>query len=78
LLRQWAIRLLYGSDFLFDHLRGRCVAVRLLSLKFTHSETLQRDEGPHHLQPVLVGWNRSRSLRLARNALNLKLTDVPD
>jgi glutamate-1-semialdehyde 2,1-aminomutase len=65
-------RLLYGSDFYISHLRGRCVAVGD-SFHWLYAEDMHLAERHITLQPVLVGLESLRSLRLA--ARRLKLTD---
>lgn len=66
-------RLLYGSDFYISHLRGRCVAVGD-SFHWFYADDMQLEERHATLQPVLVGLESLRSLRLA--ARRLRLTDA--
>jgi predicted TIM-barrel fold metal-dependent hydrolase len=65
-------RLLYGSDFYISHMRGRCVAIGD-SFHWFYAEDMGLEEKHATLQPVLVGLESLRSLRLA--ARRLKLTD---
>jgi glutamate-1-semialdehyde 2,1-aminomutase len=64
-------RLLYGSDFPVSHLRGRCVAIGD-SFHWFYAEEMDLDEKHTRLQPVLIGLESLRALRLA--ALRLKLS----
>jgi glutamate-1-semialdehyde 2,1-aminomutase len=64
-------RLLYGSDFYISHMRGRCVAIGD-SFHWLYAEDMGVEKHAT-LQPVLVGLESLRSLRLA--ARRLKLTD---
>ncbi len=65
-------RLLYGSDFYVSHLRGRCVAIGD-SFHWIYSDELNRQERHTTLQPVLIGLESLRSIRLA--AMRLRLSD---
>jgi len=66
-------RLLYGSDFYISHMRGRCVAIGD-SFHWFYDNDMGLEEKHATLQPVLVGLESLRSLRLA--ARRLKLTDA--
>ncbi|MCX6047413.1 MAG: amidohydrolase family protein [Chloroflexi bacterium] len=66
-------RLLYGTDFYVSHMRGRCVAVGD-SFHWFYAEDMNLAEKHTTLQPVLVGLESLRSLRLA--CRRLKLTDA--
>lgn len=65
-------KLLYGSDFYISHLRGRCVAMGD-SFHWIYSDELDRQERHIMLEPVLIGLESLRALRLA--AMRLKLSD---
>ncbi len=65
-------RLLYGTDFHVSHMRGRCVAIGD-SFHWFYADDMNRDEKHIELQPVLIGLESIRSLRLACH--RLKLTD---
>jgi glutamate-1-semialdehyde 2,1-aminomutase len=65
-------KLMYGTDFYISHMRGRCVAIGD-SFHWFYAEDMNLDEKHTTLQPVLVGLESLRSLRLA--ARRLKLTD---
>ncbi|MYD38604.1 MAG: amidohydrolase family protein [Chloroflexi bacterium] len=57
-------RLLYGSDFPVSHIRGRCVAIGD-SFHWIYADELDMTEKHTELQPVLVGLESLRALRLA-------------
>ncbi|MBZ0296876.1 MAG: amidohydrolase, partial [Anaerolineae bacterium] len=65
--------LLYGSDFPVSHIRGRCVAVGD-SFHWFYEHTMNRDEKHTRLEPVMIGLESLRSLRLACH--HTKLTDA--
>jgi glutamate-1-semialdehyde 2,1-aminomutase len=65
-------RLLYGTDFYISHLRGRCVAIGD-SFHWFYADEMNLAERHATLEPVLVGLESLRSLRLA--CRRLKLTD---
>jgi glutamate-1-semialdehyde 2,1-aminomutase len=65
-------RLLYGTDFFVSHMRGRCVAIGD-SFHWIYEDELNLDERHTHLQPVLIGLESLRSLRLA--CMRLKLSE---
>ena len=65
-------RLLYGTDFPISHLRGRCVAIGD-SFHWFYAEDMRLEERHITLEPVLIGLESLRSLRLA--ARRLKLSD---
>ncbi|RIK42098.1 MAG: hypothetical protein DCC55_09770 [Chloroflexi bacterium] len=66
------VRLLYGTDFYISHLRGRCVAIGD-SFHWLYAGEMGLAEKHTTLQPVLIGLESLRSLRLA--CQRLKLTD---
>jgi glutamate-1-semialdehyde 2,1-aminomutase len=68
-------RLLYGSDFYISHMRGRCVAIGD-SFHWFYAEDMGLEEKHATLQPVLVGLESLRSLRLAARRLKLSDTQV--
>jgi glutamate-1-semialdehyde 2,1-aminomutase len=70
-------RLLYGSDFYISHLRGRCVAIGD-SFHWFYAEDMRLDERHTTLQPVLVGLESLRSLRLAARRLRLSDAQIED
>jgi glutamate-1-semialdehyde 2,1-aminomutase len=65
-------KLLYGSDFYVSHLRGRCVAIGD-SFHWFYADEMNLAEKHIRLEPVLIGLESLRSLRLA--CQRLKLTD---
>ena len=65
-------RLLYGTDFHVSHLRGRCVAIGD-SFHWIYADQMDLAERHISLEPVLIGLESLRSLRLA--CRRLKLTD---
>jgi predicted TIM-barrel fold metal-dependent hydrolase len=66
-------RLMWGSDFPISHLRGRCVAIGDQFL-WLYEDTLAWDKIlPYPIQPLLVGHESLRALKLA--AATRKLTD---
>jgi len=65
-------RLLYGSDFHVSHLHGRCVAIGD-SFHWFYADEMDTAEKHTQLEPVLIGLESIRSLRLA--CRRLKLTD---
>ena len=65
-------RLLYGTDFPISHLRGRCVAIGD-SFHWIYADELDLAEKHVNLQPVLIGLESLRALRLA--CWRLKLSD---
>jgi predicted TIM-barrel fold metal-dependent hydrolase len=70
-------RLLYGSDFYISHMRGRCVAIGD-SFHWFYDHDMGLEEKHATLQPVLVGLESLRSLRLAARRLKLKDAQVED
>ena len=70
-------RLLYGSDFPVSHLRGRCVAIGD-SFHWIYADELQLAEKHTQLQPVLVGLESLRALRLACWRLRLRAGQIED
>lgn len=67
-------RLLWGSDFPVSHLRGRCVAIGDTFL-WLYEDTVDWNTVAAHakIQPLLVGHESLRALKLA--ALRMKLRD---
>jgi glutamate-1-semialdehyde 2,1-aminomutase len=70
-------RLLYGSDFYISHMRGRCVAIGD-SFHWFYAEDMGLEEKHATLQPVLVGLESLRSLRLAARRLKLNDAQIED
>ena len=65
-------RLMYGTDFHVSHIRGRCVAIGD-SFHWIYADDADLQADYASLQPVLIGLESLRSLRLA--CQRLKLTD---
>ncbi len=70
-------RLLYGSDFPISHMRGRCVAIGD-SFHWIYAEDMAVEERHITLQPVLIGLEALRSLRLATRRLKLAEGQIED
>ena len=70
-------RLLYGSDFPVSHLRGRCVAIGD-SFHWFYADEMNLAEKHTDLQPVLVGLESLRSLRLACWRMRLSDGQIED
>lgn len=70
-------KLLYGTDFYVSHLRGRCVAIGD-SFHWFYADELNLTEKHTLLQPVLIGLESLRSLRLACHRLKLRDQQVED
>lgn len=70
-------RLLYGTDFYISHLRGRCVAIGD-SFHWFYADEMNLVEKHTTLQPVLVGLESLRSLRLACQRLKLREAQIED
>ena len=70
-------RLLYGSDFHVSHLRGRCVAIGD-SFHWFYADDMNTDEKHIQLEPVLIGLESIRSLRLACRRLKLSDKQIED
>lgn len=70
-------RLLYGSDFHVSHLHGRCVAIGD-SFHWFYANDMNTDEKHIHLEPVLIGLESIRSLRLACQRLKLNDGQIED
>ena len=70
-------RLLYGSDFPVSHLRGRCVAIGD-SFHWFYADEMNLAEKHTDLQPVLVGLESLRSLRLACRRMRLGDSQIED
>ncbi len=70
-------RLLYGSDFPVSHIRGRCVAIGD-SFHWIYADELPLAEKHTQLQPVLVGLESLRALRLACWRMQLKAGQIED
>ena len=70
-------RLLYGTDFHVSHIRGRCVAIGdSFHWLYADDASLQADYAT--LQPVLIGLESIRSLRLACHRLKLTDSQIED
>ena len=70
-------RLLYGTDFPVSHLRGRCVAVGD-SFHWFYEDDMDLDEKHITLQPVLIGLESLRALRMACWRLKLSRSQIED
>jgi glutamate-1-semialdehyde 2,1-aminomutase len=71
-------RLMWGSDFPISHLRGRCIAIGD-QFVWLYEDTLQWDTIlPHPIQPLLVGHESLRALKLAATRLKLSDTQIED
>ena len=70
-------RLLYGSDFPVSHVRGRCVAIGD-SFHWIYADELTLAEKHTELQPVLVGLESLRALRLACWRMRLTAGQIED
>lgn len=70
-------RLLYGSDFHVSHMRGRCVAIGD-SFHWFYADDMNIAEKHTKLEPVLIGLESIRSLRLACKRLKLTDSQVED
>ncbi len=70
-------RLMYGSDFYISHLRGRCVAIGD-SFHWFYADEMDLAEKHIALQPVLIGLESLRSLRLACQRLKLSDGQIED
>jgi glutamate-1-semialdehyde 2,1-aminomutase len=70
-------QLLYGSDFYVSHLRGRCVAIGD-SFHWFYAEEMNLAEKHIKLEPVLIGLESLRSLRLAFRRLKLNDAQIED
>jgi glutamate-1-semialdehyde 2,1-aminomutase len=70
-------KLLYGTDFYVSHLRGRCVAIGD-SFHWLYADEMDLDEKHASLQPVLIGLESLRALKLACRRLQLTDAQVED
>ena len=70
-------RLLYGTDFHVSHLRGRCVAIGD-SFHWFYADEMNLAEKHMQLEPVLIGLESIRSLRLACRRLRLMDSQIED
>ena len=70
-------RLLYGTDFPVSHMRGRCVAVGD-SFHWIYADELDHAEKHAHLQPVLIGLESLRALRMACRHTKLSHQQIQD
>ncbi len=70
-------KLMYGTDFHVSHIRGRCVAIGD-SFHWLYAEEMNLDEKHTSLQPVLIGLESLRSLRLACQRLKLNEQQIED
>lgn len=70
-------RLLYGTDFHVSHMRGRCVAIGD-SFHWFYADDMNTDEKHIQLEPVLIGLESIRSLRLACRRMKLSDSQIED
>ena len=70
-------RLFYGTDFHVSHIRGRCVAIGD-SFHWFYAHDMDTEEKHIKLEPVLVGLESLRSLRLAFQRLKLSDGQIED
>jgi len=70
-------RLLYGTDFPVSHMRGRCVAIGD-SFHWIYADELDHAEKHANLQPVLIGLESLRALRLACMHTKLSVQQIQD
>ena len=70
-------KLMYGTDFHVSHVRGRCVALGD-SFHWLYADEMNLDEKHIALQPVLVGLESLRSIRLACDRLKLSERQIED
>ena len=70
-------KLMYGTDFHVSHMRGRCVAIGD-SFHWFYAEEMDLAEKHISLQPVLIGLESLRSIRLACQRLKLSERQVED
>ncbi len=70
-------KLMYGTDFHVSHVRGRCVALGD-SFHWLYADEMDLDEKHILLQPVLIGLESLRSIRLACERLKLSERQVED
>jgi len=70
-------KLMYGTDFHVSHTRGRCIAIGD-SFHWLYADEMDLGEKHITLQPVLVGLESLRSLRLACDRLKLTERQVED
>ncbi len=70
-------KLMYGTDFHVSHVRGRCIAIGD-SFHWLYAEEMDLDEKHISLQPVLIGLESLRSIRLACQRLKLSERQVED
>lgn len=70
-------RLLYGTDFHVSHMRGRCVAIGD-SFHWFYADDMNTVEKHIQLEPVLIGLESIRSLRLACRRMKLNDRQIED
>lgn len=70
-------RLLYGTDFHVSHMRGRCVAIGD-SFHWFYADEMNLAEHHTMLEPVLIGLESLRSLRLAARRMKLSDRQIED
>lgn len=70
-------KLMYGTDFHVSHIRGRCVALGD-SFHWLYADEMNLTEKHTSLQPVLIGLESLRSLRLACQRLKLNEQQLDD
>jgi glutamate-1-semialdehyde 2,1-aminomutase len=70
-------KLLYGSDLPMSHLRGRCVAIGD-SFVWLYPENMPTETPYASIEPVLVGLESLRTLKLAARHTHLSDEQVED
>ena len=70
-------KLMYGTDFHVSHTRGRCIAIGD-SFHWLYADDMDLEEKHISLQPVLIGLESLRSIRLACDRLKLSERQVDD
>lgn len=70
-------KLMYGTDFHVSHIRGRCIAIGD-SFHWFYADDMDTEEKHIKLEPVLIGLESIRSLRLACQRLKLSDKQVED
>jgi glutamate-1-semialdehyde 2,1-aminomutase len=68
---------MYGTDFHISHIRGRCVAIGD-SFHWFYADDMDTEEKHIKLEPVLIGLESIRSLRLACHRLKLSDGQIED
>lgn len=70
-------RLLYGTDFHVSHMHGRCVAIGD-SFHWFYDDEMKLEERHITLEPVMIGLESLRSLRLAARRMKLSDRQIED